>query len=419
MSSPGNPVRFKPIIPAQGVPGPFSYGSSGTAVHGCVPPQPTSGKASCRSREYYGASRVSRRCSSSRRGLSVIGALTVSVVPSWRRSRCGSGSRRGPRYVGHAMRGRTTPPYCSAGARTTPPGASSAACEEPGPAPRGHRPGGTRNGRGAARRPRSVRGTAFEDQYPPGAVRPVRGRVDRDGGRPRRDPGARAPPAGGDRASGLQRAGEAGDRGTAPAEAPVRGNRGGVGVPVAGAGDGVSRRRTGRRPGRADRGGGGRGVVAGGTGGVDSGAAACRCRGVADGGVRGRRPLRAPCGPRGDPRPHGRGGRVGTEGEAGAGLPAGAGSPAAGSPGARGGHAGRRAGRAGRGRRRRAAPRRAGGNRTRAPAPGGQVGRRCREDQRLDRVAGTAAVEPAYDCAGRRGARPVGARRRARGPRAR
>ena len=55
MSSPGNPVRFsiivghglgspvfsvgfhKPIIPAQGVPGPFSYGSSGTAVTGTPP----------------------------------------------------------------------------------------------------------------------------------------------------------------------------------------------------------------------------------------------------------------------------------------------------------------------------------------------------------------------------------------------
>ena len=88
------------------------------------------------------------------------------------------------------------------------------------------------------------------------------------------------------------------------------------------------RRGTGRRPGRSDGGGGARGVVAGGAGGAVGRGAVLRrrCRGVADSGVRGRRPLRAGGGPRGDPRPHGGGGRDGAEREAGAGLPAGAGA---------------------------------------------------------------------------------------------
>ena len=126
------------------------------------------------------------------------------------------------------------------------------------------------------------------------------------------DPGAipkevrKAP--GGDRAAGLHRAREADHRRTAPAEAPVRCNRAGVGrVPGAGVGGAVPARGTGHRPRRSGRGGGTRGVVARGAGGVVGRAAVSRrCgRRVARGGVQRRRVLRDRGDPPGDPPPHG------------------------------------------------------------------------------------------------------------------
>ena len=336
----------------------------------------------------------------------------------------GRGRRRGarpPPRARDARQGRhhaAGPRAQGRRSRVHPPRPARGRGPEPRLRDRGDRPGGNRPGRGVARRPRPRAGPRVRGPVPPAAVRPVQGRVDRDGDRSRRGPGARAPPAGGDRASGVHRAGEGGHRGAVPAEAPVRCRRGGGGR-VPGAGAAVSRRRrTGRRPGHADGGVRARGVVTGGAGGA-VGRARRRGRGVVDGRVRGRRPLRARRGPRGDPRAHGRGGRDGAQREARPGLPAGAGAPAAGGGSARGRHAGRRAGRAGRGRRRPAAAGRAGRHRARAPPPGRAVGVRRREDQRLDRVAGSAAVEPAFDGAGRPRPRPDGARCRARGPRPR
>ena len=86
-----------------------------------------------------------------------------------------------------------------------------------------------------ARRP------AFRDEYPPGPVRPVPGRVDRDGGRSGRDTGGGTQADRGDRDAGVHRGGEAGHRAAVPAEAPVRRVRthgGDVPVARAGGGDG-------------------------------------------------------------------------------------------------------------------------------------------------------------------------------------
>ena len=112
-------------------------------------------------------------------------------------------------------------------------------------------------------------------RVPPGPVRSVRGAVDRDGDRCRRDTGAGTHAARGDRAVGVRRTGEARHRAAVPAEAPVRPVPGhaAAGARAGGAGPRGGIR---HRPGRTGRGGGPGGLVGAGAGGIVGGAAAAR-----------------------------------------------------------------------------------------------------------------------------------------------
>ena len=121
--------------------------------------------------------------------------------------------------------------------------------------------------------------------------------------------------------------------------------------------------------------------------------------------------------PAGDRGPHERSGRVGAVVEAVGDLPAGGGAPAGGAAGTGDGHAG--GGPGGAGRRRDVARGGAGGDCARAPAAGGRLlgRRRGDEDERLDRVAAAAAVDPSQRGGVGPGRHPRGAECGARGPR--
>ena len=166
------------------------------------------------------------------------------------------------------------------------------------------RPGGIGRRRRAARRPGPRAPERVPGRVPPGPVRSVRGAVGRDGDRCRRDTGAGTHAARGDRAAGVQRAGEARHRAAVPADPPVRPVPGHA---AAGARSGGAGPRGGirHRPGRTGRGGGPGGLVGAGAGGIVGGAAAAgHRRAVADGGVHGRCPLRGGGDPPGDSEPH-------------------------------------------------------------------------------------------------------------------
>ena len=88
--------------------------------------------------------------------------------------------------------------------------------------PRGARPGGVGSRRRAARRPGPRTADGVPGRVPPGPVRSVPGRVDRDGDRIRGDTGSVAQADQGDRVAGVHHRGKGGHRAAAPADAPVR-----------------------------------------------------------------------------------------------------------------------------------------------------------------------------------------------------